>query len=487
MISVGKLVKAEQTLADLVHEFESLAEKYHRAEEALKAGQSLDVHRRDVDSMCSISAGMCLLAAVERGFIRSADSAVWDLFDARTNRINNHIRVYSRLQDQWKELADPSSPRLEPLGYGDYLSADGIAAYYSATESPIPAEPIDLDALRRKAESHLQEITQLKAKLELDSDLDLTSDEGQSLLMWTWTAFVRLELVPNHVSEFRPDWQERLLPPDFFAVNGVKDSGQRNGARSLFEKVQGETKEDRHRYCVIARANIYATACRVIVKLLHAAIDRRLAEIGRPQMSEQGGKADARFSWNVDGDSFVIRFDGERGKFLKQWVGFQRYRQLLQSRDGRVSMAKLYGSNSDQRVTNDLARSTDLSVDENGLKAIDQQRDELVAKLDEARKSGDLDAVAECEADIKQIDDWLKKNTRLKKQPDGTRRRVPKNISDPFASMRSTIWDSLDEARKRMIGGGMPKLAQHLEPGIVGSEGGDFTYSKSAAVPWVFE
>jgi len=30
-------------------------------------------------------------------------------------------------------------------------------------------------------------------------------------------------------------------------------------------------------------------------------------------------------------------------------------------------------------------------------------------------------------------------------------------------------------------------LAKHLEPGIVGSEGSDFTYSQSAAVPWEFE
>ena len=292
MISVGKLVKAEQTLADLVHEFESLAEKYHRAEEALKAGQSLDVHRRDVDSMCSISAGMCLLAAVERGFIRSADSAVWDLFDARTNRINNHIRVYSRLQDQWKELADPSSSMNEPLGYGNYISPSEAASYYLAAEPSAPLEPIDLDALRRKADSHLQEVTQLKAKLELESDLDPTSDEGQSLLMWTWAAFVRLELVPNYFSEFRADWQERLLPPDFFATYGVKDSGQRNGARSLFEKVPGETKEDRHRYCVASRANIYATACRVIARLLRADHARRLSEIGRLQTSVQGGKAD---------------------------------------------------------------------------------------------------------------------------------------------------------------------------------------------------
>lgn len=291
MISVGKLVRAEQTLADLVHEFESLAEKYHRAEEALKAGQSLDVHRRDVDSMCSISAGICLLVAVERGFIRSADSAVWNLFDARTNRINNHIRVYSRLQDQWKELADPSSSMNEPLGYGNYISPSEAASYYLAAEPSAPLEPIDLDALRRKAESHLQEVTQLKAKLELESDLDPTSDEGQSLFMWTWAAFVRLELVPNHFSEFKPDWQERLLPPDFFATYGVKDSGQRNQARSLFEKVPGETKEDRHRYCVASRANIYATACRVMAKMLRAEIDRRFAEIGWLQPSVQGGKA----------------------------------------------------------------------------------------------------------------------------------------------------------------------------------------------------
>ena len=53
--------------------------------------------------------------------------------------------------------------------------------------------------------------------------------------------------------------------------------------------------------------------------------------------------------------------------------------------------------------------------------------------------------------------------------------------------MRSAIWDSFTEARERMIDGGMPKLAQHLEPGIVGSEGGEFTYSQSAAVAWEFE
>ncbi len=292
MISVGKLVKAKQTLADLVHEFESLAEKYHRAEESLNAGQSLDVHRRDVD-LYSISAGMCLLGAVARGFIRSADSAVWNLFDARTNRIDNHIRVYSGLQAQWKELADPSSSMNEPLGYGNYISPSEAASYYLAPEPSAPLEPIDLDALRRKAESHLQDVTQLKTKLELESDLDVTSDEGRSLLMWTWEAFVRLELVPNHVGEFKADWQERLVPPDFFAIHGVKDSGQRNQPRSLFEKVPGETKEDRQRYCVASRANIYATACRVIAKLLHAEIARRLSEIGRLQTS---GEADGGVS-----------------------------------------------------------------------------------------------------------------------------------------------------------------------------------------------
>lgn len=199
--------------------------------------------------------------------------------------------------------------------------------------------------------------------------------------------------------------------------------------------------------------------------------------------------AQERFSWKVDGDSFVIRFDGEQGKFLKQWVGFRRYRQLLQSPDGRVSMAELYGSKSDQRVSNDLDRSKDWSVDENGLKVIDQQREELIAEQDEARMSGDLDKVDECEEKIKTIDEWLKKNTRLKKKPGGKHRRVAKNISDPFAKMRSTIWDSFTEARERMIGGKMPKLAEHLQPdiGIVSSEGGDFTYSQSAAVPWVFE
>lgn len=197
--------------------------------------------------------------------------------------------------------------------------------------------------------------------------------------------------------------------------------------------------------------------------------------------------AEARFSWKVDSDSFVIRFDDETGRFLKSWIGFRRYRQLLQSRDGRVSMAELYGSKSDQRVTNDLDRSAIWSVDEKGLKAIDQKRIEFVAEQEEARKAGDMDSVAECEEKIKQIDDWLKKNTRLKKQADRTPRRVARNISDPFASMRSTIWDSFDEARKRMIDGGMPKLAQHLEPGIIGSEGGDFNYSQSAAVPWEFE
>ena len=146
----------------------------------------------------------------------------------------------------------------------------------------------------------------------------------------------------------------------------------------------------------------------------------------------------------------MIRFDDEAGKFLKRWVGFQRYRQLLQSRNGRVSMAELYGSMSDKRVTHDLDRSTDLSVDKNGLKAIDQQRAELVAAQDEARKWGDLDKVTDYEAKIKQIDGWLKKNTRLVKEPNGKRRRVAKKISDPYAGMRSTILDSFDEARKRM-------------------------------------
>ncbi|HLQ45258.1 MAG TPA: hypothetical protein VK137_11055, partial [Planctomycetaceae bacterium] len=89
----------------------------------------------------------------------------------------------------------------------------------------------------------------------------------------------------------------------------------------------------------------------------------------------------------------MIRFDDEAGKFLKRWVGFQRYRQLLQSRNGRVSMAELYGSMSDKRVTHDLDRSTDWSVDKNGLKAIDQQRSELVAEQHAARKSGDLNTV----------------------------------------------------------------------------------------------
>ena len=196
---------------------------------------------------------------------------------------------------------------------------------------------------------------------------------------------------------------------------------------------------------------------------------------------------EARFSWKVDGENFVIRFDGESGSFLKKWVGFQRYRRLLQSRDGRVSMGELYAGQTDQRVTNDLEQSTDWSANENDLRAIDQKRQELVAEQDEARTSGDTDKVAECEEQIKKVDDWLKKNTRFKKQTDGTSRRVAKKISDPYAKMRSAIWDSFTEARERMIAGNMPKLAQHLEPGIIGSEGGEFTYSLSAAVAWVFE
>lgn len=198
--------------------------------------------------------------------------------------------------------------------------------------------------------------------------------------------------------------------------------------------------------------------------------------------------AEARFSWKVHGENFEIRFDDETGSFRKSLVGFQRYRQLLQSRSGRVSMAELLG-HTDERVANDLERSADVSVDREGLNVIAQEQKRLEDEREEARKSGDLDTVAECEDKLKQIDDWQNKQTRLVTEPDGKRRRVARNMNDPFASFRSTIFDSFAEARKRMADT-MPKLAFHLtpeHPGIVGSERGDVTYSQSGAVPWVFE
>jgi|GEM_PF-1476102 len=300
MPSAAKAVSdrlAEHTLADLVHRFEQLSEEYDRAKEALAAGKSLDFHRRQVDMFHSITAGMCLLAAVGKGFIQSLDSAVWNLVDARAQRIGSQASQLSRLQQFWKERADPVSWNIGAQTYEGCYSLSEAAAIYEDAVSPARSEPLDIDARCREAESQIQKLAQLQGELELESELDLTSDIGRFDVINSWIAYVRLELIPNHGSQFRPDWKEQLLPPDFFLAYGAKDSGQTNPTQTMFKEVPGTTKEDRFRHCVSARANIYATACRVIAKMLKAEIERRLSEIGRLPADMRRDESEFAGSW----------------------------------------------------------------------------------------------------------------------------------------------------------------------------------------------
>ena len=91
-----------------------------------------------------------------------------------------------------------------------------------------------------------------------------------------WSAFLGLELIPQNEMDFRCDWRDRL--PILFD-RSMLDS-RTNTPRNRTWKAPGKTQDERFRYCIQARADIYSTSCRVIAKLLRAEIDRGQLENG---------------------------------------------------------------------------------------------------------------------------------------------------------------------------------------------------------------
>jgi hypothetical protein len=248
----------QRTLSELSDRFEELARRFALCQTSLVLGQPLDGPRREVDSVLSIQAGIFVLIALDHGYLTCSNSSAWDpraRFKADISKLSKIRQGYTERDKQPSELRECLPEQIDLVA--SYYSCDDFVEFENV-------EPIPLS-------QRLQELDRLLQQFE--EFLDPFSEAGQMTVLNAWSAFLGLELIPQNEMDFQCDWRDRL--PMLFDRSMLDN--RTNTPRNKTWKAPGKTQDERFRYCIQARADIYATSCRVIAKLLRAEIERRLA------------------------------------------------------------------------------------------------------------------------------------------------------------------------------------------------------------------
>jgi hypothetical protein len=408
--------KKQRTLSELLDGFEELARRFAQCQSSLVSGQPLEGLRREVDSVLSIQAGVFVLIALDQGYLKCSNSSAWNpwaLYKADIRELSQFRRDYTE-----RDMQGSGLPQCLPE------QNDNVASYYSSDDFLVleNAEPIPPSQRLNVLDKLLQ---------QLEEFLDPFSEAGQWAVLTAWSAFLGLEIIPQYEMDFRSDWRNQL--PIFFD-RSMLDS-RTNARHNKTWKAPGKTQDEQFRYCIQARADIYATSCRVIAKLLRAEIERRLSEMG----GKAGGETNTQESPNAE---FIIWDKGENYEFhafgevcsLKKSVGVERLLKVVKSPDRKVAIIELYqiGAQvrSSSRLCSDVGDRIDRDAqgvserkfpDASGDSRFDKQTSDeawekyrdLISERDLARSTGDTE---EAERLTKIIDTLLETESKFAKK-----------------------------------------------------------------------
>lgn len=248
-------LEKQRTLSKLIGSFEELAKRFTLCKDSLFLGQPIEMPRREVDSVLSVQAGTFVLIALDNGYLKCKNSAAWDPRLPLKSLMAELTRIpecRSEGGEMGTAVVEPSSERIEIN-----------AAFYSSD---------DIVALEKPERPALSEQSKLVGTLlrQFEGQLDPRTTAGQINMIYAWWAFLREELIPQNEIHFRCDWPDRLPMLDSQSIT------QRNNIWSP----PGKTKDDHFRFCIQARADIYATSCRIIAKLLSDEIGQGQSEMG---------------------------------------------------------------------------------------------------------------------------------------------------------------------------------------------------------------
>lgn len=429
----------QRTLSEVCDSFEELASRFAQCQNSLVQGQPLEGPRREVDSVLSIQAGIFVLIALDQGYLKCSNSSSWnpwEQFRAHISELSNIRKNYTERDKQRSEL-----PECLPE------QNDIVASYYSGDDFVVleKVEPIP-------PSQRLQVLDKLLQQFE--ESLDPFSEAGQMTVLNAWSAFLGLELIPQNEMDFRCDWRDRL--PMLFD-RSMLDS-RTNTPRNKTWKAPGKTQDEQFRYCIQARADIYATACRIIAKLLRAEIDSG--------QSENGGKAGhyppladkTASSFEVQSEFVRICGFGEDVQ-LERTAGVDRLIAIVTSRKRRVSVWELVkigakqesaDSESDDWKNSGLVEHETLDDDDDepvlgadANQAVKEAVGKLIAQKKDAQASGDLTEAK-----------------RLKEQIDAALEPYKKSLKDAAKTVGNSLnrtYQRLRKESKRSL------LASHFE------------------------
>lgn len=414
-------------------------------------GQPIEGPRRDVDSILSIRAGVLVLFALDQGYLTCSNSSAWD---TRT-QYKAHISELSKIRQGYTERDKQRSELPECLPE----QIDLVASYYSRDDFVVleKAEPIP-------PSQRLQELDKLLQQFE--EFLDPFSEAGQMAVLNAWSAFLGLELIPQNEMDFRCDWRDQI--PILFD-RSMLDS-RTNTPRNKTWKAPGKTQDEQFRYCIQARADIYATSCRVIAKLLRTEIERRLSEIGvkagdetkspvAPNAELDRQLADnTAHSFEVQNEFVRIRGFGE-DLLLKPTAGVDRLIAIVTSRQRRVSVWDLMKIGAEQEKSG----SVPVDCENGGLvehETLDDDDEEFVLGAD--ANHAVKEAVGKLIAQKKdaQASGDLTEAKRLKEQIDATLEPFKKTLKVAAKSVSHSLNRTYQRLRKDKKG---PLLAGHFE------------------------
>ena len=395
----------QRTLSELFDGFEELARRFALCHTSLAEGQPIEGPRRDVDSILSIRAGVLVLFALDQGYLTCSNSSAWDprtQYKAHIGELSKILQGYTERNKQRSELPEFLPEQIDLLA--SYYSRDDVVVFERAEPIPLSQRFQELDELYQQFEEFL----------------DPFSEAGQMTVLNAWSAFLGLELIPQNEMDFRCDWRDRL--PILFD-RSMLDS-RTNTPRNRTWKAPGKTQDERFRYCIQARADIYATSCRVIAKQLRAEIDRG--------QSENGGKAgdDPPLADNTAG-SFEVQSEfvricgfGEDVQ-LERTAGVDRLIAIVTPLKRRVSVWKLVkigakqesaASESDDVKNGGLVEHETLDDDADepvlgadAIPAVERAVRELIAQKIAAQARGDQEEALRLK---KQIDATLEPNRK---------------------------------------------------------------------------
>jgi hypothetical protein len=193
-----------------------------------------------------------------------------------------------------------------------------------------------------------------------------------------------------------------------------------------------------------------------------------------PGEAEQAEAAapSAEFVFAPSGKGYDVRGFGEAGH-LAGYKGLTVLARLIATPAKSVPMLELIGA--DQRLQNDR-RSTQPSVDTQGLRNVEEQLWELQADLTKAERENNTVEADSARQQIAELEDYL----AAAKGRGGKIR----DLNNPLDKLRSRIHGQLGSVYKAMREANPPmsELANHFELSIF-AEGGDYMYRPAGAPP----